>query len=122
MTRPVGLGEFRDPQAPVVEGGVGLDPIIPGGVTLLRQSDSRRAPYQPGRPRNPIGHQAPQPSRPVPSGGSHYVTHCSCGGTSIYLKVRWEVARRVSPVFTRPSVQVPVLCSRRRVLAVYSRA
>ena len=42
MTRPVGLGEFRDPQAPVVEGGVGLDPIIPGGVTLL--SPERLAP------------------------------------------------------------------------------
>jgi len=48
-------------------------PYSRGDSTLLRQSGSRRAPYQLGRPRNPIGHWAPQPSRPVPSGGGHYV-------------------------------------------------
>jgi len=48
-------------------------PITPGGRILLRQSGPCRAPYQPARPRTPPGRRAPHPSRPVPSGGSHYV-------------------------------------------------
>lgn len=114
MTRPVGPGEPGTHRPVSLRMASPWIPIIPGGRILLRQSGPRRAPYQPERPRNPIGRRAPQPSRPVPSGGSYYVTRCSCGSTSMRLKVFWEVSQCFWSGFMRFLAEVSVFCRRAR--------